>query len=172
MQREQIVTALTALGARLSERAVDGEVYVVGGAAIAIAFDARRATRDIDAVFEPKQEIYAAADEVGVELGLPPGWLNDGVKGFVSGPDDDAATALEVPGLRVLVASPRILLAMKVLAHRIGEDDDDVRLLARELGLADAGSVLRVAEESTAIVSTPRRASSSRSCSPNPRRAA
>lgn len=147
MQREQIVAALTALGARLSERGIDGEVYVVGGAAIAIAFDARRATRDVDAIFEPKQEVYAAADEIGIEMGLPPGWLNDGVKGFAAGPDDDAATALEVPGLRVLVASPRILLAMKVLAHRIGEDDDDVRLLARELGLTDAAAVLGVAEE-------------------------
>jgi hypothetical protein len=147
VQREEIVEALTALGARLSEREVEGEVYVVGGAAIAIAFDARRATRDVDAVFEPKQAIYAAADEVGSELGLPPGWLNDGVKGFVAGPDADAATMLEVPGLRVLVASPRILLAMKVLAHRVGEDDDDVRLLARELGLADAEAVLGIAEE-------------------------
>lgn len=147
MQREQIVAALAALGARLGERGIDGEVYVVGGAAIAIAFDARRATRDVDAVFEPKQEVYAAADEVGTELGLPPGWLNDGVKGFVAGPDDQAATALEIPGLRVLVASPRILLAMKVLAHRIGEDDEDVRLLARELNLADAAAVLAVAEE-------------------------
>lgn len=147
MRREEIVAALTALGTRLSERGVEGEIYVVGGAAIAIAFDARRATRDVDAVFEPKQEVYAAADEVGAELGLPPGWLNDGVKGFVAGPDEQAATALEVPGLRVLVASPRILLAMKVLAHRIGEDDDDVRLLARELGLANAEAVLTVAEE-------------------------
>lgn len=147
MRREEIVAALTALGARLSERGVDGEVYVVGGAAIAIAFDARRATRDVDAVFEPKQELYAAADEVGAELGLPPGWLNDGVKGFVAGPDDQAATVLEVPGLRVLVASPRILLAMKVLAHRIGEDDEDVRLLARELGLSEAAAVLAVAEQ-------------------------
>ena len=146
MQREEIVDALTALGARLSMREVEGEVYVVGGAAIAIAFDARRATRDVDAVFEPKQAIYAAADEIGSELGLPPGWLNDGVKGFVVGPDADAATVLEVPGLRVLVASPRILLAMKVLAHRVGEDDEDVRLLARELELADANAVLAVAE--------------------------
>lgn len=147
MQREQIVAALSALGARLSERGIDGEVYVVGGAAIAIAFDARRATRHVDAVFEPKQEVYAAADEVGAELSLPPGWVNDGVKGFLAGADDGAATVLEVPGLRVLVASPRILLAMKVLAHRIGEDDDDVRLLARELGLVDAAAVLAVAEE-------------------------
>lgn len=147
MRRDEIVAALNALGARLFERGVEGEVYVVGGAAIAMAYDARRATRDVDAVFEPKQELYTAADEVGVELGLPPGWLNDGVKGFLAGPDDDAATVLEVPGLRVLAASPRILLAMKVLAHRIGEDDDDVRLLARELGLADAQAVLAVAEE-------------------------
>ncbi|MBS1868645.1 MAG: hypothetical protein JSS99_03190 [Actinobacteria bacterium] len=147
MQREEIVAALTALGARLEQRGIEGEVYVVGGAAIAMAFDARRATRDIDAVFEPKQQIYAAADEVGIELGLPPGWLNDGVKGFVAGPDAEAATVLEVPGLRALVASPAILLAMKVLAHRVGEDDDDVRLLARELGLADADSVLAVAEK-------------------------
>jgi hypothetical protein len=146
MRREQIVAALRALGARLHERGIDGEIYVVGGAAIAIAFDARRATRDIDAVFEPKQQIYAAADAVGDELGLPPGWLNDGVKGFIAGPDPQASTALEVPGLRVLVASPRILLAMKVLAHRIGEDDDDVRLLARELGLEDAEAVLTLVE--------------------------
>lgn len=147
MQREQIAAALTALGARLDERGIEGEVYVVGGAAIAMAFDARRATRDIDAVFEPKHEVYAAADEVGSELDLPPGWLNDGVKGFLSGPDAEATTVLEIPGLRVLVASPRILLAMKVLAHRVGEDDDDVRLLAGELGLTDADSVLAVAEK-------------------------
>lgn len=147
MRREEILTALNALAARLHQRGIEGELYVVGGAAIAIAFDARRATRDVDAVFEPKQELYTAAELVGAELNLPPGWLNDGAKGFVSGPDATAATALEVPGLRVLVASPRILLAMKVLAHRIGEDDDDVRLLAAELGLTRADEILSVAEE-------------------------
>ena len=147
MRREEILTALRALGARLDRDGLAGEIYVVGGAAIAIAFDARRATRDVDAVFEPKQAIYAAADEVGAELGLPPGWLNDGAKGFLAGPDEQAATILEIPGLRVLTASPRILLAMKVLAHRIGEDDEDVRLLAREIGANDAEAVLAIAEQ-------------------------
>ncbi len=147
MQRAEILAALGALAARLHERGIEGELYVVGGAAIAVAFDARRATRDIDAVFEPKGEIYRAADEVAAEHGLPAGWLNDGVKGFLAGPDADATAVLEVPGLRVLVASPRILLAMKVLAHRLGEDDDDVRLLAGELGLGSAQAVLDVAEE-------------------------
>jgi hypothetical protein len=52
-----------------------------------------------------------------------------------------------MPGLRVATASPRILLAMKVLAHRAGEDENDVRLLADTLGLRSAADVLSVASD-------------------------
>lgn len=147
MHREEILRALEELAARLHERGIQGEMYVVGGAAVALAYDARRATRDVDAVFEPKMLIYEVASEVGSDLGLPPGWLNDAVKGFLASDDPEAAPVLEVPGLRCLVASPRLLLALKVLAHRIGEDDDDVRLLAGVLGLGSAPEVLAIAEE-------------------------
>ena len=101
----------------------------------------------VHAVFEPKIVIYEVAAEVAARRGLPPGWLNDAVKGFVADEDPAAAPIIDVPGLRCMAASPRILLAMKVLAHRVGEDEDDVRLLARELGLTSAGEVLAVAEE-------------------------
>lgn len=40
-----------------------------------------------------------------------------------------------------------MLLTLKVLAHRIGEDDDHVRLLARELDLHSAVDVLAIAEQ-------------------------
>ena len=79
------------------------------------------------------------------EMDLPPGWLNDAVKGFVGAQDPDSATTLEVAGLRVSSASPRILLAMKVLAHRVGEDEDDLMLLARHLNLSTADEVLEMA---------------------------
>ena len=85
MNRAEIVAALTALGAVLDSRGLRGEMYVVGGAAIALAFDTRRSTRDIGAVFEPKAAIYEAAAEVSQRLELPPGWLNDAVKGFLAG---------------------------------------------------------------------------------------
>ena len=145
MERTEILDLLHVLADRLEHRGLKGEMYVVGGAAIALAFDERRSTRDVDAVFEPKAAIYAEAAGMAEERGLPEGWLNDAVKGFLGGPDEDATRVLDLPGLSVATASPRILLAMKVLAHRAGEDDGDVRLLAGELGLTTAAEVLDVA---------------------------
>jgi hypothetical protein len=146
MDRSEIIDALTALAGELERRGVVAEMYVVGGAAIALAFDERRATRDIDAVFEPKDVVYEAAVVVAERLGLPGGWLNDAVKGFLEGDDPAAAPVLDLPGLRCLTASPETLLALKVLAHRVGEDEGDLRLLAGELGLETADEVLAIAE--------------------------
>ncbi len=146
MERKEIIEALTALAAELERRGVVAEMYVVGGAAIALAFDERRATRDIDAVFEPKDVVYEAAAVVAEQLELPGGWLNDAVKGFLEGDDPTATPVLDLPGLRCLTASPETLLALKVLAHRVGEDEADLRLLADELGLEAADEVLAIAE--------------------------
>jgi hypothetical protein len=147
VDRDEITRLLRELGRRLADRGLVGELYVVGGAAIALTLDARRSTRDIDAVFEPKREIYDLAAAMSEELELPSGWLNDAVKGFLAGGDPDAVPVLDVPGLRCSVASPRILLAMKVLAHRVGEDEEDVRLLASVVGLTSAEEVLGLAED-------------------------
>jgi len=146
MDRGEIIGALTALAEELDRRGISGEMYIVGGAAIALAFDERRATRDIDAIFEPKSSIYEAAETVAARLDLPGGWLNDAVKGFLASHDPNAAPVLDLPGLRCLAASPETLLALKVLAHRVGEDEDDLRLLARALGIDSAGDVLAIAE--------------------------
>ena len=37
-----------------------------------------------------------------------------------------------------------MLLALKVLAHRVGEDEDDVRVLAAALGLSTSEEVLDI----------------------------
>ncbi|MBA2296048.1 MAG: nucleotidyl transferase [Actinobacteria bacterium] len=147
MRRDEILDHLKEVGRLLDEDGLTGEMYVVGGAAIALLFDERRSTRDVDAVFEPKRAIYDAAARVAAARDLPAGWLNDAVKGFVAGPDAGSAVVLEVPGLRVASASPRILLAMKVLSHRTGEDEDDVRLLAAELRLSSPVEVLSLAAD-------------------------
>lgn len=149
MDREEITAALRALGQRLEQRGIQGDLYLVGGAAMALAYDARRTTRDVDAVFEPKLHVYEAAAEVAEERGLPPDWLNDSAKGFLYSEDPHDGPVFDFPGLRVQAASPQMLLAMKVVAARIGEDDDDVEWLADRLELRTAAEVL---DEVVAIV--------------------
>lgn len=99
--REQILAVLHDLAEELDRKGVRGEVFLVGGAAITLAYDTRRATRDVDAVFEPKQTVYAAARRVADSHGLPDDWLNDAVKGFLHGADPDAEPVLDTHGLRV-----------------------------------------------------------------------
>jgi hypothetical protein len=138
------VEALQALGDELSRQGVRGQIFIVGGAAMALAYSTRRVTKDIDAVFEPKELIYEAAARIAGELGLPDDWLNDAAKGFMPGEDDDARPIPDVRGIEITTASPRYLLAMKLLAMRIGEDDEDIEVLLRECDVHNADQALDI----------------------------
>jgi uncharacterized nucleotidyltransferase DUF6036 len=142
LTRTRIITGLEALGEELAGQGIQGQVLIVGGAAMALAFSTRRVTKDIDAVFEPKAVIYQAAERVAQRLGLPEDWLNAGVKGFLPGVDKDARPLPEIRGIEVTCASPRYLLAMKLLAMRFGEDDDDIQILLRQTGITTADAAL------------------------------
>lgn len=103
----------------MARRGVVADVYVFAGAALALAYDARRATRDIDAVFQPHGVVLEEARVVAGELGLPVWWLNEQASAYVApGGDPSAPRVFDHPGLRVAAASPEHLLAMKVLAAR------------------------------------------------------
>jgi hypothetical protein len=146
LTRDRAIEALTRLGGQLAAAGLIGDVYLVGGAAMVLAYHADRMTHDIDAVFAPTADIYRAAQIVGDELGLPRGWLNDAAKGFVPGADPDAIRVLDLPGVRVTAASPEFLLGMKLLAARPEQDRDDIAHLARLLNLKSSGEVLEVVE--------------------------
>jgi hypothetical protein len=146
LTRDRAIEALTRLGGQLVAAGLIGDVYLVGGAAMVLAYHADRMTHDIDAVFAPTAEIYRAAQIVGDELGLPHGWLNDAAKGFVPGADPGASKVLDLPGVRVTAASPEFLLGMKLLAARPEQDREDIVHLARLLNLKTSGEVLAVVE--------------------------
>ena len=143
MDRDEILSLLNELGDRLEARGVRGEMFLVGGAAISLAYSTRRSTADLDAIFEPKQVIYEVAASMARDHALPAGWLNDAVKGFLPGSDPNARVLLEHSGLRVTIASPRYLLAMKLIASRVERDEDDLRLL---IGLCGITSVQEAIE--------------------------
>ncbi len=144
--RAEILDALQALGDELSNRGVRGQIFIVGGAAMALAYSTRRVTKDIDAVFEPKNSIYEAAAKVAGELGLPEDWLNDAAKGFMPGEDQNARPIPDIEGIEITTASPEYLLAMKLMAMRFGEDNEDIEVLIEACGLASAQEALELLE--------------------------
>jgi Nucleotidyltransferase of unknown function (DUF6036) len=144
--RAKIISALQALGEELTREGVRGQLFIVGGAAMALAYSTRRVTRDIDAVFEPKSAIYAAAAKVAEAHDLPEGWLNDAVKGFMPGTDEHPRPIPDITGIEITTASPQYLLAMKLMAMRFGEDDEDIRILLRECDLHSAKEALALLE--------------------------
>jgi len=137
LSRSDIERLLSLLNDELRSMSVKGEVYLVGGAVMCLAFGARESTRDVDAFFVPTQQVREAALRVASRTGAPAQWLNDGVKGYLS-ERGSFSTYLELSHLQVYCADAQYLLAMKCLAMRIGEefqDVDDVRYLLRYLGL-------------------------------------
>ena len=84
-----------------------GDVFVVGGAAMALAYDAARVTRDVDAVFKPHGIVLEEAHKVADDLGLPYWWLNEQASAYISGKEDASRRRVfDHHGLRVMAASP------------------------------------------------------------------
>ncbi|MEQ1931392.1 MAG: hypothetical protein ABL957_12815 [Parvularculaceae bacterium] len=150
--RKTLEQAFERLGelARAAEKSVEISVY--GGSALVLTTDFRVSTRDVDAVFERDRKfVREAARVIAAEFGWDATWINDGVKGFLSAKDQQkGAKALfrtypdeSGAGLRVFIASPHYIFAMKCLAMRIGAtedsgDIDDLRKLGGRLGVKSA----------------------------------
>ena len=149
LTRDQILKALESLSEELGKRGVTGEICLFGGTAMVLAFSARPATRDVDAIFQPAQLVRELARQIAEQHALAPDWLNDAVKGFVSTHHEVTAGNLpQFPHLRVTMPVPEYPLAMKCMAARIaataGETSDlaDIRFLVRHLALNSAKAVL------------------------------
>jgi hypothetical protein len=114
-----------------------------------LAFNARAATKDVDAIFSPATTIREIAARIAEDQGLPSDWLNDGVKGFVSARHETVEANLpQFASLRLMMPVPEYLLAMKCLAARVGgeetSDVPDIVFLIRHLGLRSAKEVLDI----------------------------
>jgi hypothetical protein len=148
MEKEQIHKALVRLGEILRDRRVTGEIDIFGGAAIVLGFDFRRATQDVDSLITSGHgEVMQAAQEVGKELHLPPEWLNEQATIYLSKHKDFSLFKMYPSegqfGLRVLLAKPEYVLAMKLLAFRLyASDIDDIKHLALHLNRTSAEDLL------------------------------
>jgi hypothetical protein len=144
--RADIERLFQLLNDELAGSGIRGELYLVGGAVMCLAYGARASTCDVDAAFRPSAGVRKAAARVAAQVGIEPQWLNDGVKAFMS-ERGDFALFLELDHLRVMLAQPTYLLAMKCMAMRIGDefhDQDDVRYLLRLLDVRSYDQAINI----------------------------
>ena len=147
LTRKDILRALVRLSEILEARGVKADLFVIGGAAMTLAYRARPSTRDVDAIFKRRNEVFKAAAQVAREQTLPDGWLSDAAKKFLGRPDRRPRPILDLPGVRIMAGSPEYLLAMKVLADRHDRDRADLRFLIRLLGLKSVKQAERMFTE-------------------------
>lgn len=158
LDRALIEDVLNELGtlARAEGQVIKLAIY--GGSALALASNFRTATRDLDAVAddEGQRVIERLAVVIAKRRGWNATWLNDDVFPYLSDnvagvnehhaflrsyPSDDE------PGVRVYVPTPEYLLALKLMAMRIGIDSDakdrtDIVNLLAIVGLASPEEVV------------------------------
>jgi hypothetical protein len=143
MTSDEIEKYLGELNDELCAADVKGEVCLYGGAVMCLAFKARPATKDVDAVFEPVREIRRAAMKVADRHDLEIDWLNLAVKMFVV--EHEKKILFDLPCLKVFIPESDYLLAMKVMAARADTPDlADIRFLVNLLKLSSVGEVVKI----------------------------
>lgn len=143
MTAEEIKKYLNELNDELCAVNIKGEICLYGGAVMCLAFKTRPATKDVDAIFEPVKEIRRAAGRVAERYDLPVGWLNFGVKMFVT--NHQKRILFDLPCLKVFTPEADYLLAMKILAARADTSDlEDIEFLLRHLNLKAVEDVLKI----------------------------
>lgn len=152
LTKKDIHRALAALNTKLTQMGTKAEICLYGGTSMVLAFNARLSTKDVDAVFVPKNMVRKAAEELAADLNLPKTWLNDGVKGFLSHQAEFTNEGLpQFSNIQVTRPTARYLLAMKCMAARAPGydtkgDKTDIMFLMRRLQLS-AEQTLEIVEK-------------------------
>jgi hypothetical protein len=146
MTAEEITKYLGELNDELCSADIKGEITVYGGAVMCLVYDARPATKDVDAIFKPASEIRVLVQRIADRNGLPPDWLNDGLKGYVV--SLPRRILFDLSNLKVFVPEPDYMLAMKAMSARADTyDQKDVRILIGVLGLKAPADVFAILEK-------------------------
>jgi ADP-ribose pyrophosphatase YjhB (NUDIX family) len=142
----QFLQALDLLNEKLKQIDHPLTFLCVGGGAMMLSLGARQATHDLDGVLDPNTALNEtimldAASEVSEELNLAPDWINTQVKYILddqnySPADFDSPSEYQWSHLKLRLAKPGLLLAMKCQAMRKGRKDfHDIVVLIQKLSL-------------------------------------
>ena len=125
LSKEEILKNLEFVNEELRLIDMHGEILIAGGASMCLAFSARLATKDIDAIYEPKSVINEIAARIALQKDMPESWLNDSVKGFMNEKAYEKKMSLKTfSNLKIYSVMPEYLLAMKLMSSRMDSETD------------------------------------------------
>lgn len=144
---DEIKQYLEIINEELKKSGEHGEIIICGGAVMTLVYNARSATKDIDAIFEPKDIFKDIIHKVSIEKGISSDWLNDGAKGFMS-KEMTSSVFKEYSNLRVCSIDPEPLLAMKLASARIkSKDFQDAIYLMKKLHIKKEQQLYDIVEK-------------------------
>ena len=142
LDRQDVERAFEEMGELLRRAKIAAEIAIYGGTAILLQFDVAFRTGDVDARVRSGDHgaVLDAARRVADRRGWLRSWFSEAVTTYLSSTDDvtlhRAYPDTGGAGLRVYVARPDYLLAMKLAAMRAGSrDESDAALLSRASGI-------------------------------------
>lgn len=148
LNRKEMESALAELADELNARNVKAKIYVVGGAVMVLAFDARFTTGDIDVSIHPTDDVLAVAAEIGERRGLGAEWLNNRASQFVPVfKEPNWQPVLKSGNVEVVAADERSMLAMKLRAGRGSRDRLDIKFLVKKCGITSVAEALELYKE-------------------------
>ena len=125
MEKEEILKNFELINEELKLINMHGEILITGGASMCLVFSARSATKDIDAIYEPKTIINGIAAKIALQKKMPESWLNDSVKGFMNAKAYEKKMSLKnYSNLKLYSVLPEYLLAMKLMSSRMESETD------------------------------------------------
>lgn len=138
LDRRRCYELLDKLNEKMPPVRTPADIYLIGGAAMALEYDPVRQTEDMDVVIRRyESEVLAAAEAIAAENpDIEPDWLNQTAKAHKNVPtvaDPDERTSYEGSRIRVKSAGAEWLLAMKIEASR-EKDAGDIARLLKETG--------------------------------------
>jgi hypothetical protein len=128
LTRDRILELFKRLNKKLQAREQTADLYIVGGAVMALAHDAKRVTEDVDShIRNGRDAVKRAVREIAAEeRDLSPEWLNEAVtmRHLPEGPDEGESAMYTDTHLQVNGASVERMIAMKLHAGRDADLDD------------------------------------------------
>ena len=148
LNRDEMESALAELADRLNARNVKAKIYLVGGAVMVLAFDARFSTGDIDGAMYPTDDVLAVAAEIGERRGLGAEWLNNSASQFIPAfKEPNWKPIFKSGNVEIVAADERSMLAMKMRAGRGARDRPDTNFLVKRCGVTSVAEALDLYEE-------------------------